>query len=250
MNPKTFALKIAKQAGKNIRDNFALGMAKQYKSDYSPVTVTDLKNNKLVIDQVAKHFPGHSVLGEEASNIIKGSRQTWVCDPVDGTVPFSHGIPTCVFSLALVDDGRPILGVIYDPFMDRMFFAEKGKGAFLNGGKIKVNKSNMDRAVVGWSNKGTTEMRKQFPNVPVVTLWSICYEGILVASGELNACFYDHINAHDIAALKIIVEEAGGKVTDKFGREQRYDGRINGALVSNGVAHNELLKFIKNTVVK
>lgn len=245
MTYKTFAIGIARQAGKIIRQNFTGGMKKEWKPDFTPVTKTDIAVNRLVIKAVRKNFPSHDVMGEEESFRNNGGEYLWVCDPVDGTVPFSHGIPTCVFSLALVKDGQPVLGVIYDPFRDRMYYAEKGSGAFLNGRRIKVNKLNLERGVMGWSNIGMSEVKKQFPNMAVICLWCICYEGMLVASGELQATFYNHINAHDIAALKVIVEEAGGKVTDRNGNKQRYDGKINGALISNGIAHKQLLQMSK-----
>jgi len=246
MTYKDFAISLAKRAGKIMRANFKMGMKKQWKSDSSPVTVTDKKINRLVIESVKKNFVSHDVLGEEESHRPNRGEFVWVCDPVDGTVPFSHGIPTFTFSLALVRNGQPILGVIYDPIMDRMYFAQKGGGAFLNNKKIKVNKQNLLRGVVGWSSNTMSELRKKLPNMAIIQLWSICYEGVLVASGELNATYYSHYNAHDAAALKIIVEEAGGKVTDQDGKEQRYDRRINGALMSNGVVHKQLLNFLKS----
>lgn len=139
MTYKNFAIGLAKKAGKIIRANFVLGMAKQIKKDGSPVTKTDLAINSMVIRDVEKHYPGHAILGEEESHPIKGAEYVWVCDPVDGTIPFSKGVPTCMFSLALTHRGLPILGVAYDAFMDRMFFAEKGKGAFLNGKRVHVS---------------------------------------------------------------------------------------------------------------
>jgi fructose-1,6-bisphosphatase/inositol monophosphatase family enzyme len=246
MNYKNFAISLAKEAGAEIRKNFANGlkMSKEWKKDGTPVTKTDIAINKMVIKGVKKFFPKHGVLGEEESYNITNTEYLWVCDPVDGTVPFSHGIPTCVFSLALVKNGQPILGVIFEPFLKRMFFAEKNKGAFLNGKKISVNKLNFPQGVMGFSNLGMTELKTRFPQMPIICLWCICYEGILVASGELTATYYNHYNAHDIAALKVIVEEAGGKVTDRNGNEQRYDGKINGAIISNGVVHNDLIKII------
>lgn len=228
-----------------MRANFGVAMEKKWKKDFSPVTKTDIAINSLVINQVKKYYPTHGVLGEEESYNAAGKEYLWVCDPVDGTVPFSHGLPTFVFSLALVKEGKPILGVIYDAMMKRMYTAEKGKGAFMNGKKIRVNKLGMNRAVVGWSNKGMAKFKARFPNIAAICLWCICYEGVLVASGELNAALYEGKNAHDIAALKVIVEEAGGKVTDRNGKEQRYDRAINGALISNGKVHKELLKMIK-----
>ncbi len=246
MTYKKFAIKIAKQAGEIIRKDFKAGMEKKFKADGSPVTKTDVAVNKMVIEAVKKNFPGHDVLGEEESYRSNHGEYLWVCDPVDGTVPFSHAIPTFVFSLALVKDGKPILGVVYDPIMDRMFFAELGKGATLNGKKIRVNNLNMKSGVIGWSNRGMTKIAKYYyPKVQAICLWCICYEGVMVACGELNATCYPGKNAHDVAALEIIVEEAGGKVTDRYGREQRYDRQVNGALITNGKVHQELLKFTR-----
>jgi fructose-1,6-bisphosphatase/inositol monophosphatase family enzyme len=248
MTYKNFAISLAKQAGKIMRANFQRGMERDWKKDGSPVTETDLKINKLVIAQVKKNFPGHGVLGEEESYHGTGKEYLWVCDPVDGTVPFSHGIPTFVFSLALVKDGRPVLGVIYDALLDRLYFAEAGKGAFMNGRKIKVNKSGLKSAVAFWDVKSVGHLHVKYPEIFWLNLYSICYEGIMVASGYAVAAFYDYHFAHDIAAIKVIVEEAGGKVTDKFGREQRYDNKINGALITNGTVHDDLLKMVKKHI--
>lgn len=229
-----------------MRSGFVMGMKKQWKGNGTPVTATDLKINRMVIEQVKKHFPGHDVLGEEQSHRPNKGKYLWVCDPLDGTIPFSHGLPTCVFSLALVYDGKPIVGVIYDPFMDRLVYAEKGKGAFLNGKKTKVNKRGMHLSALNWeSNRSVAALKKKFKTCFPFSLFSVIYGGMLVATGELVASLYTWDYAHDVASLKIIVEEAGGKVTDRNGNQQRYDGKINGALISNGVVHKDLLKFSK-----
>lgn len=245
MTYKTFALKIARQAGKIIKRDFQIGMHKEWKADGSPVTKTDKAVNKLVISQVKKYFPGHDILGEEESFRPNRGEFVWVCDPVDGTVPFSHGMATFAFSLALVKNGAPILGVIYDPIMDRMYWAEKNHGAFLNDKKIKVNKLGLKNSFAVWDVKTTSQAHRRYPNVFWLNPYSVCYVGALIASGHAVATFYDYVYAHDIAALKVIVEEAGGKVTDRYGKEQRYDEKINGALITNGKVHKELLNFIK-----
>src|SRR3989338_11702533 len=242
MEFKDFAVDLAKEAGDIIRTNFVLGMKKEWKADSSPLTETDTKINSLVIDEVRKNFPAHSVIAEEGSSIQEGSEYVWVCDPIDGTIPFSHGIPTCVFSLALVKDGVPVVAVVYDPFMDRLFTAEKGNGAQLNGTTIHVSPAKtLKNAVVGvrvWKffqrfhfSYAMHNLDHQYDVIPI-NLMSVIYEGVLVACGELAATFYQHVYAHDVAALKLIVEEAGGKVTDLFGNEQRYDGKIKGAVIS------------------
>jgi fructose-1,6-bisphosphatase/inositol monophosphatase family enzyme len=246
MTYKNFALSIAKQAGKVIRTNFNMGMKKKWKSNDTPVTVTDTKINSMVIAAVKKNFPSHDVLGEEESSRKNNSKYLWVCDPVDGTIPFSHGIPTCVFSLALVVDGKPMLGVIYDPFFDRMVFAEYGKGAFLNGKRTRVNKRGIDNSVLDWeSHKTARILKEKFPKSLPVTLNSYIYGGMLVATGELVASVYTWKYAHDAASLKIIIEEAGGETSDIAGHDQRYDGEVNGMLISNGIVHKKLLGILK-----
>lgn len=255
MTYKKFAIDLAKKAGKIMRAHFVLGMDKTIKKDGTPVTKADLAINKLVIDSVKKYFPTHGVLGEEQSNVISGCEYTWVCDPIDGTIPFSRGMPTCMFSLALTQNGRPILGVAYDPFLKRMFFAEEGKGAFLNGKHIKVSgQGKLKGSYVSYSVwKMTTYPMPELMNdlvfkndVNVFPIGSVVYNGMLLAAGQLDGIVFAYNTGHDVAAIKIIVEEAGGKVTDFYGNDQRYDSEdIKGCLISNGAMHNQLLKIIK-----
>ncbi len=258
-NPKEFAIDLAKQAGAIIKANFTLGMKKEWKADNTPLTVTDLTINQMVIDAVQKNFPLHSVLAEEGSAMIEGSEYVWVCDPIDGTIPFSHGIPTCVFSLALTHHGEPILGVVYDPFMDRLFVGEKGGGATLNGNPIHVSPAtSLMNAIAGVSYWAVapffqySRLQESLSNqgVKMVNVLSITYMGALVASGELVATVFQGISPHDTAAIKVIVEEAGGKVTDVFGKEQRYDRDISGHIVSNGLLHPKLLELIRDAKIE
>ena len=246
MTYKDFSINLAKRAGKVIRSGFVTGMKKEWKGNGTPVTKTDTTVNRMVIDAVKKYFPTHDILGEEESHRPNKGEYLWVCDPIDGTVPFSHGLPTCVFSLALVKDGKPILGVVHDPFMDRMVYAEKGKGAFLNGKRTRVNKKGMSLAVLNWeSNRSVWALRSKYKSSFPISIYSFIYGGMLVATGELVASLYTWNYAHDVASLKIIIEEAGGMVTDLHGKDQRYDGKVNGCLVSNGVVHKDLLKVLK-----
>lgn len=254
---KTFASQFALRAGQIIKKNFSLGMEKKWKKDNTPVTETDLIINSMLIDEVAKEFPEHSVLAEEQSNIKDASEYVWVCDPVDGTIPFSHGIPLSTFSLALVKNGEVILGVINDPFSGRLFLAEKGKGTFLNDKAIRVSTlSLLENAM------GDCEMFKRakyntaklvnclvISGFKLITLSSIIYPSALVAAGELDFTIFPHTTPWDAASVKIIVEEAGGKVTDIFGNEQRYDKDINGFVASNGVLHDQLIDLTSKLVL-
>lgn len=257
MSPKQFAEQFARQAGGIIRTNFQLGMSKEWKDDNSPVTATDLAINALLIKEVRALFPDHSILAEEQNDLRPDSEYAWVCDPVDGTIPFSHGIPICTFSLALVKNGESILGVIYDPFQDRLFSAAKGEGAFLNGQLISVsNKSELMSAI------GNCEFHSSAPydtttlitnlemeqGAKMFKLQSFIYPAALVAAGEVAFSIYAYKFAHDAAAVKIIVEEAGGKVTDLFGNDQRYDQTIKGLIASNGVLHDKLVALASKLV--
>jgi len=116
-NYKDFAVSLAFQAGKIMKQNFVTGMQKEWKEDHTPLTKTDLAINELVLDAVRLNYREHGVLAEEESN-FNGEDFVWVCDPIDGTFPFSHGYPTFTFSLALVKNGKPILGLLFDPRSD------------------------------------------------------------------------------------------------------------------------------------
>ena len=99
------------------------------KTDGTIVTEADMRINKMIIDAVKTNYPDYSVLGEEESYMPDQSLGVWVCDPIDGTLPYSLGVPTCVFSLALLDgSGMPILAVVYDPFLKKMYWATKNGG--------------------------------------------------------------------------------------------------------------------------
>ena len=224
-------------------------MKKEWKEDNSPITATDIEINALVLNAVRNKYPTYSFIGEEGSHLIE-SEYTWVCDPVDGTAPFSHGIPTFVFSLALTKNGESIMGVIYDPMCDRLLHAEKGRGAFLNGKRISVSKdTQIDTTKFieagGYSKLPDLQRALAAEGCRVMTFYSHVYAGMLVATGELVAAIYKGDKPWDAAAVKIIVEEAGGRVTGLFGEEQRYDTSINGLIVSNSILHQKFVDVIR-----
>ena len=173
---------------------------------------------------------------------------------------YARHIPVAVFSLALVIDGKPIVGVVYDPFTDSLYTAIKGEGAYKNNEKISVNNYVLDdiRTVCHcdmWSKakynvcKVFEELRKKtrLNDIGSITRASCC-----VATGDYSLTIFTGTERKhcDIAAVKVIVEEAGGKVTDLFGNEQRYDQSIKGALISNGVVHDEVVNVIKNYIIE
>lgn len=248
----TFAKEIAYHAGEVMLKYFQRDSKASYKTDKTIVTRADKEINDYLIQQVKEKYPTHAIDGEEEQ--FGQSDYVWVCDPIDGTAMYARQIPVAVFSLALVINGSPELGVLYDPFTDNLYSAIKGEGAYQNGKKITVNKIELDdkRSVSHFDmwKEGRYNIydcvQELAKKTYFVSIGSIARACMCVASGEFNLAIFpgiEHKNC-DIAAAKVIVEEAGGKVTNLFGEEQRYDKDINGAVISNGKVHDEVIKLI------
>lgn len=248
-----FAQDLARKAGDIMRQHLQIGIACISKDDGSPVTVADTEIDNLVVEAVRSAYPEHAVLSEEGDTSPALAEYVWVCDPLDGTQPYTFGTPVSMFSLALVKDGVPILGVMYDPYEDRMYYAIKGQGAYLNGEKITVN-DQVSLASNHIALPGSAEelldsggllheaIKRQ---IKTFTFVCVTAEAALVATGQIVANVYGHNSPWDIAAIKVIVEEASGKVTSLTGDEQRYDQSIKGAIVSNGLVHDELVAMVR-----
>lgn len=247
-----FAKKIAKRSAKIMLKYFKKDNGADYKFDNTIVTKADTQINDFLIEQVKKTFPTHCVDGEE--KLFGKSDYVWVCDPVDGTAMYARHIPVAVFSLALVVKGNPIVGVICDPFTKNVYYAQSGSGAFRNGHPIHVNDVGFEgmKSVAmldDWAqaeydmHEAYHQLRKK---TYAVMLGSGTRASACVANGDFTFVVFPgtkHKNC-DVAAAKVIVEEAGGKVTDLFGNQQRYDKSINGAIISNGKVHDEVVKII------
>ena len=249
-----FAKKIAYNAGEIMMRYFKGENGACYKYDQTIVTKADQEINQYLIRQVKETYPAHSVDGEEEQ--FGKSEYVWVCDPIDGTAMFARRIPTAVFSLALVVDGVPAVGVVYDPFTDSLYSAAQGQGAFKNGAPIHVNDVPLSdmRSVANFDMwpKADYNLYDAFKELGKKTyfvgLGSVIRAAMCVAGGDFNLALFPgttHKNC-DLAAAKVIVEEAGGRVTDLFGNEQRYDQDVRGAIISNGITHQEALAALKN----
>ena len=247
-----FAKEIALEAGKIMKKYFYSNNECSYKNDNTVVSKADKEINSYLIDKVKEKYPEHSVDGEEEQ--FGNSRFKWICDPIDGTAMYVRHIPVAVFSLAFAVDGIPELGVVYDVFTDNLYTAQKGKGAFCNGKSISVNEYKLSdiQSVAHFdmwkdSDYNLFDIIKDLgKKTYFVSIGSIIRASMCVASGDFTvAIFPGTIRKNcDIAAVKIIVEEAGGIVTDLFGNEQKYDDTINGAIISNKITFNE----VKNTI--
>jgi len=237
-----FAKSIALEAGEIMKKYFNGENGASYKYDNTIVTKADKEINDYLIEKVKTTFPTHCVDGEEKQ--FGKSDYVWVCDPVDGTAMYARHIPVAVFSLALVVNGESLIGVVYDPWTDSLFAAAKGEGSYLNGEKISVSDIALDdmRSVSNFDMWPEAEynifdaVKELGKKTYFVGLGSVIRACLCIAKGDFNLAIFPgtkHKNC-DIAAVKVIVEEAGGKVTDLFGNEQRYDEDINGRLHCHG----------------
>ena len=262
-NELAFAVDLARDAGKIMQRYFrAEDIGTEWKEDNTPLTVADTKINDLVIERVKKAFPTHSVIGEEASFEAKDDKFVWVIDPIDGTKPFSLGMPVSTFLLALVDrtDGQPLLGVVYDPYLDHMYTATKEEGAYLNAKRLKTSKATSFfkgyATVYGYAHAvKTSTINYQAGRVTnnlyakgasVLNLSSGAYTGAKIASGEFLAMVDATGKPWDSAALCILVQEAGGVVTDLEGKQRRFDEvGLGCVLAANQTLLLEILDMIK-----
>jgi fructose-1,6-bisphosphatase/inositol monophosphatase family enzyme len=247
-----FAKKMATDAGQIMSSNFGLSAKATWKADNTPLTETDTAVNQLVIDRIQEAFPEDGVLGEEASHAADRQR-LWVVDPVDGTMTFTLGAPLSTFLLALVINGQPVLGIIYDPYLRRMFWAVKGHGAYMNGSLIRVSDADtiergyfLINARMGVNPKISGKLFDAVgeQNGKPFNLLSFGYSSSLVPAGTAIGACLPSPHPWDVAAPKVIVEEAGGKVTDFQGNSRRYDKPGNGLLASNAKVHSQLLDIL------
>ncbi|KND50884.1 MAG: myo-inositol-1(or 4)-monophosphatase [Parcubacteria bacterium C7867-007] len=248
------AKEIAQEAGVVMTQYFELGMRHTFKDDHSPLTKADELIQELVTSRLSEAYPEHSLIGEEGTQ-MKESNSAWVFDPIDGTAAFLRGVPTNVFSLALVEDGVPVLGVVYDPYMKRLYSAVRGQGAFLNNLPI-TNSSHTDLSrsyIATDGHRGFKDMtlfdRARDAHVRCLSYSSTVYASMMVASGQLQGVVLPLGNPWDSAAAKVIVEEAGGVTSDVHGNDQRYDTRTGGFVCAGSSEyHAKLLSLIAPSV--
>jgi myo-inositol-1(or 4)-monophosphatase len=212
----------------------------------NPVTEADHAAEKAIIDIIQKKFPDHFILSEETGEIITNSEYKWIIDPIDGTINFANGIPICCVSIGVEKDGEMIMGAVYAPILNELFFAEKGLGATLNDKPIKVGtKKEIINSYLDALNGPLQVFEKLIrKGVPVRRLGSAAIDLCWVAAGRFDG-FYEHkLSAWDSAAGFLMVQEAGGKVTDMNGH--KYSPYQHQIVATNGLIHEELLDIINN----
>lgn len=247
------AIKAAKKAGKIMQDNFGKVQKITYKeNNQSILTEIDLKSEKAIIKTIEEDYPDHNILSEEAGLISKNSEYTWHIDPIDGTSNYAAGIPMYCVSIALVKNNEIILGVIFDPTRNELFYAEKGKGAFLNNKRIKVsNRNKLQEALVSfglpsYSKASVPTLRKAAAIFPKIRGFrnngSAAINLSYIACGRLDIYASWKINSWDYAAGLMIIKEAGGKVTDLKGNNLSVEKE--NIIATNKTLHDKFLKII------
>jgi myo-inositol-1(or 4)-monophosphatase len=247
-----FAKTLSNEAGEIMLKYFSTTAKKTtWKQDSSPVTIADIEINQLVIERVKNAFPDHGVVGEERS--FEESRDfLWVVDPIDGTAPYDIGMPCSTFCLALVERGVVQVAVVLDPFLNRLFYAIKRGGTFLNGRHLKIAKGEGESRYA-FVPSGTKKVVDAYGPVigylkdrgyKISFIPSFTYLATFVLEGTAAVCLMDYGSPWDAAAISLLVQEAGGRATGLDGLDRRYDIFGNGIVVSNGTIHNEVIELI------
>jgi myo-inositol-1(or 4)-monophosphatase len=257
------ASEIAREAGARLREFFAQGVATEYKGDVDVVTVADRTVEKLIRSRISEVFPEHGIYGEEGTRERLDQEFRWYVDPLDGTTNFAHGFPHFSVSLGLEqraqglkaeDDGTLVAAVIYDPMRDELFTAERGGGAELNGKALHVSQTaELAESLV--ATGFPSRKRHRSPNVHFYHEFTLRSHGVrragsaaldlaYVAAGRLEAFWEFNLNPWDTAAGFLLVEEAGGRVTDFAGNPVRLASHE--VLASNGLIHRELVGMFQD----
>ena len=210
-------IKACEKAAKVIIRDFGeienLQVSKKGPKDF--VTKTDKRVEKILIDELSKSKKNYSFITEETGKIINKNKNIfWIIDPIDGTTNFLHGIPHFAISVALQVDDEIIIGLIYDPIKNEVFYAEKNNGAYINNLRIRVsNKSNLDDCLFASNCEG---IKLVYPKLNLRNTGCAALDLAYVGCGRFDGYFHDKINLWDVAAGKIIIEEAGGKVNNIY----------------------------------
>lgn len=216
-------------------------------------TDADISSEEIILGTLQKNFPSHNFVSEEAGKILNDSEYTWYVDPLDGTIPFSSGMPSFGISVGLVKGNTPILGVVNLPELKSLYWAEKGRGAYLDGKMVKVSREgDLLKCVIGveYAYVGMRVKEAKKLLIPIIdkvrytpALGSTVVGTSYVASGVMDA--YIH-TAHpwDFCATAVIVTEAGGKVTDFKGKPLNWSKDWLDVVASNGLIHDKIIELI------
>jgi len=245
--------KICEKVSKIIIRDFGevekLQVSKKGPGDF--VTKTDKKVEKIIIEELDKARPNYGFIAEETGEKKSDSEFNWVIDPIDGTSNFMHGIPHFAVSIGLEKNGEIIAGIICDPIKNETFYAEKGRGSYVNNRRIRVsNRKNLDEMIGLYgcpplinNNEEIFEQVKRGSKKihKLRNFGSAALDFAYVAAGIVDFAWYDHLNYWDFAAGKILLIEAGGTITDFNDKEFKIQKDI---FISNSKKHSEIIKIL------
>lgn len=248
-------INISKEAGELIRSKFNTNFSLEFKTNESDlVTEVDKASEKIIVDFIRKKYPSHGIITEEGEGLTSRSEYNWVVDPLDGTVNFAHGLPIFAVSIGVQKNDEIIAGVVYDIMQNVIYLAELNNGAYENERKIKVNENaNLRRAllVTGFPYDVNENPENALGKFVAFTkaargirrLGSAAIDFCYVANGVFDGFWEVHLKPWDMCAGKLIVEEAGGLVTDFDGSKINiFSKRI---LASNGRVHKAMIEVLK-----
>jgi myo-inositol-1(or 4)-monophosphatase len=251
---KSVAIEAVSLASEKLKPEYAKFDRQKIslKSKHEILTKCDLMSEKIIIDIIKKNFPEHQILSEEKGDNKKESDYLWMIDPIDGTTNFSIHNPLWSITLGLSYKKEIVFGIILAPMLDELYIAEKGRGAFLNGRKIKIKKSSKSKIINTFCH-GSRESdikkaikyysHQKLNNLDCRQLGSAAIELAYVASSRIDSIFIPGANSWDIVAGALLVREAGGKVSDFRGNKWKLESK--NILASNKDVHNDILKTLK-----
>ena len=248
-------IEVAQTAGEIIREGFGKNFQIEYKTnEKNLVTEIDKKSEKEILEFISKKYPSHNILTEESGEHKKDSEYLWVVDPLDGTTNFAHGLPIFSVSIGVMKKNEIVAGVVYDVMQNIVYSAEKGSGAFANGNKINVNSNDnlgLSVLVTGFPYNVAENPDYAFERFTTLTkkaravrrLGSAAIDLCYVAKGVFDAFWEVSLHPWDICAGKLILEEAGGLITDFNGNETNIFTKQ--LLASNKKVHQQMIDALK-----
>jgi myo-inositol-1(or 4)-monophosphatase len=250
---KDFAIGIAKEAGQFLKARLNSAHRIGYKGEINLVTEVDKASEGMITSKINHLFPDHDILAEEFTSTNKGSDFRWIVDPLDGTINYAHGYPVFCVSIALQRLDKIVLGIIYNPMLEEIFEAEKGKGALLNGRQIHVsNTGKIGESLLAtgfpYDIRDDSESALNYFNTMIMKVRGIRRAGsaaldlAYLADGRFDGFWELKLNPWDTAAGWLMVEEAGGIVTDLRGKAYYLESPV--ILASNGKIHEQIMDVL------
>lgn len=243
------AIDAAKIGAEKVLEYFDKKIEIEYKEDETPVTVADRETEKTIKKFILSKYKGVKFVAEESGGSIDES-EFWIIDPIDGTRSFSRGIPTWCVIVSLCRNKEIIATVVYYPNSKDMYYAEKGKGAYINNKKMNVsNVSSIENSYLGYGSPKHFENKQTIIDLIEVSgsarSWEATYSSCLVAEGKMDISVDAYGRIWDVAPFKLLVEEAGGKITRLDGSPWDIEGY--GAIMTNGILHDEVVRIVNRS---